>query len=331
MTTDDDFQRLFAPIQRCEPPRADPGALAETARRRRRRRARPAATLAVTGLIAAALAALPAGGTDDPARSPAAGDVLASAAAVAAAQPPLADADGYRYERRRTRRSFSLPGDDGARITIEQTIDHWENAELDGRQVQHPARIVAESGDPATVEKLRARFALALEGATISARIASGGLGPLPELERLPNDPDALRTELEHHVRTASSWAPGALDEAMLRFEVAAHAQRLLSTAAAAPSLRAATFLMLSRLPGVTELGERRASDGRTGHAVELRLSGRLAQPTRSLLVFDPETSELIEASSTIDPPPSTPGAARTETSMLVEASGQVAAVGDRA
>ena len=113
--------------------------------------------------------------------------------------------------------------------------------------------------------------------------------------------------------------------------ELFTHATRILTIAAAPPSLRSATFAMLARLDGVSAGPERRTGDGRRAVSIVIDMpSNRLAAGTGEVvLVFDPDTSEVVEtAGSRTASGRSVEKATRGR--MTIEASAQVSRIGER-
>jgi hypothetical protein len=338
MTPDLDTQlrEAFTTLREADP-RRDPAAVvaAAAARRRNRFQRRTALTAGgvATAVVVAVLAAPPA---PDQAR-PTLDAVLRSAAAVAADQPPLAPTDGYRYTRSLAQDTFYLRrGGREATITVQRSMESWENAQLEGREDAGTGRVIARDGDPVLAKELAADYEPELTRShSISARIAHGGLGPVPDLAELPPEPAALQAALERIVRNGTAahavhWAPGLPTDAMVRHEILGHAMRLLTSAAAPPRLRAAAFLMLGRIPGARLLGPKTDPRGRKGEAIAITIhSDHRYQPSRETeITFDPDTSEVLATSGrTLDP---TSGAVTSSGSSVVEATGQVPEVGNR-
>jgi hypothetical protein len=352
MTQDLDAQlrAAFAGLRTAEPRcRPDAVVAAAAARRRRARRVspirrarriglKPALALAAAAAAAAVavLSALPA---PEHARPRSLGAILRAAAAVAAERPPLTATDGYRYVRELSQETFYLRRDGReATVTIGQTIESWENANLDGRTELGPQRVVARSGDPALADALVARMRPQLGHAqAIGADIAREGLGPVPRLSELPDDPARLQATLEDTVRHRARWAAGLPTDAMVRFEVVNQAMRLLQSAAVPPRVRAAAFLMLGQIPGARALGTKADPRGRTGEAIAitLRNDGRWPSPdapwppsTEREIIFDPSTTEVLAVSGRMLDRRADTGDMAGAT--VVEAAGQVGDVGDR-
>lgn len=317
-----DLHDAFAALREAPAPTIDPRAVGRAQARRRSRRLGASATAvaAVTAVALGGLAALPGRHAKDASLA----GVLHGAAAAAAEQAPLGPTDGYRYLRTVEVGTLTVARDGRqATATTRRVTEDWENAQLQGREHQGAGEVVSCTGDAELCDEARAMAASRIREATISAEVAHGAFGPVLALADIPDDAQELHAALENLIRTGSHWRPGLPTEAMVRRELVFHAQRLITTAAAPPKLRAAAFLMLGTLPGVTALGEQRTADGRTGQAIEIAIPEDLpwVHATTVRLVFDPKTSELLESSG------ASSGDSSTRT---VEASGQVAELGQR-
>jgi hypothetical protein len=116
--------------------------------------------------------------------------------------------------------------------------------------------------------------------------------GPLD----LPSDPDAIYEQFEQDAEADHS-APGAPDDVDVGGSMFLHFSDVLREARATPEQRAAAYEALARVPGLTLVGEVTDRVGRPGVAVALDVvdnepSGFLF---RYVLVFDPETADLLE------------------------------------
>jgi hypothetical protein len=116
--------------------------------------------------------------------------------------------------------------------------------------------------------------------------------GPLD----LPSDADAIYEQFEQAAER-STREPGVPFDVHVRTSMFQHFSDVLREARATPEQRAAAYEALSRVPGLTLLGEVKDRLGRPGVAVALDVvdnepSGFLY---RYVLVFDPETADLLE------------------------------------
>ncbi|MGX6607285.1 CU044_5270 family protein [Micromonosporaceae bacterium Da 78-11] len=106
------------------------------------------------------------------------------------------------------------------------------------------------------------------------------------DLAGLPTDPAKLRAAVDTLLRKGGVEPSDAAVFALLG--------NLLTGAPAQPELRAATFTVLSTLPGVVDVGSRADVTGRTGVALELKRAGGASFVDRSWLILDPGTHQLL-------------------------------------
>ncbi len=116
--------------------------------------------------------------------------------------------------------------------------------------------------------------------------------GPLD----LPSDADEIYEQFEQAAER-STREPGVPFDVHVRTAMFQHFSDVLREARATPEQRAAAYEALARVPGLTLLGEVTDHLGRSGVAVALDVvdnepSGFLY---RYVLVFDPETADLLE------------------------------------
>lgn len=129
-----------------------------------------------------------------------------------------------------------------------------------------------------------------VDGRTEEVRPLPSGLTTVP-VDELPTEPRALRDELER------LWVDSLLDpgkprsEADLRWQLLSDAAQILTVANASPDLRAATFEMLARLPGVETLGEVEDGRGRKGQGIRLGDGGDQI----ATVIVAPATGDLLE------------------------------------
>jgi hypothetical protein len=123
--------------------------------------------------------------------------------------------------------------------------------------------------------------------------------GPLD----LPSDADAIYEQFEQDAER-DTREPGVPYDVHVRTAMFHHFSDVLREARATPEQRAAAYEALARVPGLTLVGEVTDRLGRPGVAVGLDVvdnepSGFLY---RYVLVFDPETAELLEERSEVLP-----------------------------
>jgi hypothetical protein len=258
---------------------------------------------AVAALIGGVLAALPGG--RDAARPQSAHGILQAAAAVAAEQPaPAEDLRAYRYTRVLSR-FVDLVQVDGERNRAiwQQTSENWTSDGFRGRTV---ALQGTGSWERPPTEAMRS-----IDGAAAIVKPYDGdfryGDGPMARVPfaALPTDPAQLARLLEDAIRDTRwalqpskhpRWAPGAVES-----EVGHSAVTLLALGNLTSAQRSALFQVLSERPGARALGDVRDATGRAGVGVALPLpAGR----SRLQVIIDPKTSEILQSSEVMDPPP---------------------------
>ena len=350
--TDDDLRELFAPLAADEPSPAEISRLRrETARapRRRPRRAMLAALAATTGAFAIALSLAPGGDDHDPQQG-----VLQAAAAVAADRPVPALADApLRYAK--VLRTFSYPAApargeaprtaaearrDAAsgrlgRESHEQVVETWVGAKWRGREISQQGRSWVEGGEGATRE-------LPADPLTQPRDSAYAyGDGPLAELDPadLPADRDAIARVLRDGIRF-DRWGPypesRGKDTGVPASAQASHVTYsiigLLVYARLTAAQRAALLDVLATDPAAHDLGTLTDRRGREGRGVELTYADTtMGRGMRFGVIFDPETSEILEWSMSGTAPKPTHGAvASPDRRETVLAAGYATAVGER-
>ena len=107
------------------------------------------------------------------------------------------------------------------------------------------------------------------------------------QLTALPTNPDALEARMK---KAAFPSGDRPLSE-----ELFGMVENVLSVAPAPPKVRAAFYEVAARIPGVELLGETKDSLGRTGVAVALDEHIVGSENKREIMVFDPDSSELME------------------------------------
>jgi hypothetical protein len=136
---------------------------------------------------------------------------------------------------------------------------------------------------------------------------------------------------------THPHWAPGVVDS-----EVSRSAVLLLAMGNLTGGQRQALFGVLSSRPGARALGDIKDATGRKGVGVALRLPDSGAELR---VIIDPETSDILQSSEVMPPPPAhapdaPAGAPRlpqwpppvwlAERTQVFLSTGSVAALGDR-
>jgi hypothetical protein len=107
------------------------------------------------------------------------------------------------------------------------------------------------------------------------------------QLMALPTNPDALEARMK---KAVIPFGDRPLSE-----ELFGMVEHVLSMAPAPPEVRAAFYEVAARIPGVKLLGETKDSLGRTGVAVALDEHIEGAENEREIMVFNPDSSELME------------------------------------
>lgn len=110
------------------------------------------------------------------------------------------------------------------------------------------------------------------------------------QLMALPTNPDALEARMKK-----AAFPSG---DRPLSDELFGMVENVLSVAPAPPEVRAAFYEVAARIPGVELLGETKDSLGRTGVAVALDEHIAGSENEREIMVFNPDSSELMEERS---------------------------------
>jgi hypothetical protein len=343
MTTanDPDLRALFAPLTADAPTAADRAALRTAlatapAPPPSRLTWKPVAAVAsVTLTVGIGLAVLPA--SDSTTKSGGV-SILHAAAAEAAGEPVPGVAEApYRYAKVKESFTYTINKDGRtAQHTDTQVVETWVTAKWRGRVTAAEAGRKAVTGDPGLG---RQTFGTDGEATWLKAgdRAYAYGDGPLAELDPadLPSDRDGIAKALRDGVHD-NRWSPypeargkpERANAAPIDSFVTYSMVNLLTTARVTPAQRAAMLDVLSHDPAARDLGTVSDRQGRSGRGVALDYPGNqfLSGANHFTIVFDPETSEILEWSmSPATPNPSAP--ARTET---VLGGGYVAAIGDR-
>jgi hypothetical protein len=306
------------------------------------RSARAVALVAATAALVGGLAALPGG--EDSSRPPDAPGVFQAAAAVAAEQPaPLA----YRYTRAVDRFVYAVTAPDGGRgrVAEEQTSENWTSDGWKGRTTA--ARGTSTWSATPSADLLKAAGPV---GAIVKPYDGDYGYGDGPlarvPFAAIPTDAAAAGQLLEAAIRDGRwmpddnahpQWAPGVVES-----EVTRSAVLLLAMGNLTGPQRQALFELLGTRPGAHALGQVTDATGRTGLGVALRLPD-FGDELR--VIIDPETSDILQSSEVMAPPPATrpkapAGAPRlpqwpppvwlAERTQVFLSTGSVGALGDR-
>jgi hypothetical protein len=110
------------------------------------------------------------------------------------------------------------------------------------------------------------------------------------QLMALPTNADALEARMK---KAALPSGDRPLSE-----ELFGMVENVLSVAPAPPEVRAAFYEVAARIPGVELLGETKDGLGRTGAAVALDEHIKGSENEREIMVFNPDSSELMEERS---------------------------------
>jgi len=126
-----------------------------------------------------------------------------------------------------------------------------------------------------------------------------------PALSKLPTDPAELAAWLEHQVARPEYSAGNGFPVSVRTLTVVAE---LLSNPLASPELRAALYEAEALIPGIESYGEASDAIGRQGVAVGAE-SANSGAPSRYLLIFDPESSQVLGTEQIwLRPPPAFKG-----------------------
>jgi hypothetical protein len=266
----------LAALKPQEPTDAELAHLLRTADRRTRRRRTRVAGVAVLATAAATftLAALPSQQVPTTVAA-----ILSSAATTAAEQDAAPAWTGYRYLKSIDRR-------DTAGSTIERTEQEWIDSTWQGRLLSTAKLVSGTVPEAQVAEGQLAPRDISTPG-DMPNLYGDGALARVP-LRDLPTDPDALgKLLVEAHAD--GRWTPGGgWDPAAgsLHYEVLRDVLLLLSKANVTPDQRAALIGVLGNYRGATPLPETTDRRGRSGPGVEI---------AGVRIIFDPETSELLE------------------------------------
>ena len=256
---------------------ADPVAEPEV-RLRTRRRVRVVVALPVAALAAVGVAIVIALGSSSGAGPASAATSLREAAHAAAAQTPLVVRPGeYLYTKSvdayTTTSEGATPGTSWTAV-LPQTRETWFGLR-DGR-------LHTTYGTPFFLsDQDRAQWVAAGKPEITGSPkdIALGALEPVA----LPDDPAALYAKLQADTAGYGSRR---------NFEMFTLIGDSLRETNASPAQRAALYAVAAKLPGVDLVGPVRDSTGRSGIAVAM---SDLENRVRQMLVFDPDTADLLE------------------------------------
>ena len=247
-------------------------------RRGPRKTAWTAAAAAIVVLALALTQILPEGGR----RASAATKILLSTADVAKARVGTAGSGGYRYLATEVETWQALEiGSSQSVVMVRSLRELWIAPDGSGRQrVSRVEPMFLSPADQRAWEAAGSPSPVAASDDTY----ASGQLA-YQDVSDLPTDPD----ELSELLRTAAGFADRPANVQML-IEIA----DLLRLPDASPELRAALYRVAAGIEGVQLLGDVTDATGRTGTAVgiEFEESGDMQ---RTAILFDPETSRVLE------------------------------------
>jgi hypothetical protein len=248
-------------------------------------------------VVVLALGIVPLGSRPDPAAAAA----LDAVAGVAAALP-AAPADGYRHTKSEGAWLVGEGGwpdhPNGIWALVPVTRELWVKPDGSGRLIESrgepiwfgPADKAAwlASGSPLpSPEHTDVRFAPSPPGADPSSpQVWPGSLMGHQDVDALPTDPSALRALIDQ--RAAANG--GSTDYE--RFTIVGD---LLRETVAAPQVRAALYRVAAGLGGVELIGSVTDRAGRTGTAVAMTSDQSSRGLERRVLIFDPDTSMLLE------------------------------------
>lgn len=263
-------------------------------RRRTRNRWSLVTAAATVMAVVAVVVIQPFGGGLAP--DPAAASALRAAAAVAAARPAPAGGDI---------RHIVISGQDSAGgaliedypfedflVYVPFEREMWIAPDGSGTTIDTLGEPIFVNADLRRLWEEAGRPALYAvpPGETVTTDFEPGGLY-YRDIASLPTDPDALAGVLED--MAADTDVP--IDE-----EVFVIVRDVLADSAAGPELRAALFEVAARIPGIQHVGTIQDPAGRRGFAVALPWEN---EEGRELLVFDPNTSEILAEITVLDDP----------------------------
>jgi hypothetical protein len=254
--------------------------LATPVRRHHARRRRLVAPAALIAAAAAVLAAVVVTTTGDGSRSAAAA-ALSRLAAVAARQTVLVPGPGqYLYTKSLNAYENTVVPAGGASAAYSVLVPHVREIWLgpDG------GRLYETSGAPQFLTA-RDRERWIAAGRRPLTESPSENTLPAARPLDLPDDPDALYQRLEREAATSDNPVPAEM------FTLVGDALRETSATAAQ---RAALYQVAARIPGVELVGPVTDGTGRAGTAVAMTRDG-----VRFTLIFDPQTSALLEEDDT--------------------------------
>ena len=232
----------------------------------------PAVATVAVAVVAVALVSSGSEGT-----SSAAAATLERVAVVAQRQTPLIPRAGqYLYTKSvnaymSTTAPTSNP-DDAYSVLVPRVRQTWIGP--------NGGRLYETSGTPSFLSDRDRERWIAAGSPSLTEPAATTALSPAGALD-LPADSDALYARLQAEAQGNGNGVTAEM------FTLVGDALRETS---ATPEQRAALYEVASRLPGVQLLGDVRDDAGRRGVAVALDAHG-----IRSTLVFDPETSALLQ------------------------------------
>jgi hypothetical protein len=311
-TTDTDLLDTFAPVRGVEPsPDEIARVLAAADELRaprslavpRRRTGRAVAVVAATAAVIGAIAALPGGEGSTRLRDP--HGILQAAAAVAAQQPAPG---AYRYTRELRRFVYQVnAGGEHGRVMYEQSSENWTSDAFRGRTVARQGSATWAAPPSPALQQVERGLGGIVKPYDGDYRYGDGPLARVP-FSAIPADAAAAGQLLEAAIRDGRwmpqrnahpHWAPGVVES-----EVARSAVLLLAMGNLDGGQRQALFGVLSSRPGARSLGEVTDAVGRQGVGVALRLPD-FGDELR--VIIDPETSEILQSTEVMAPPPSGP------------------------
>lgn len=257
---------------------AEPAPVVPGTRRPRRRVWVPVAAVLVGAGVFLGVQILPEGGRG----ASAAARVLLATADVAG-QVEAASAEGsYRYLRTEVAETQTLTGEQGVWSALVDLVrEVWVAPDGSGRQLQASVHLTFPS--PGDRERWEAGGSPALAN-VVDEEYGPAGL-PYFDPSELPTEPEDLEATLRASIRPSAGGAD---------IQVFVQVADLLRLPDASPELRAALFEVAAGLPRVELVGDTTDEAGRTGTAVALR-STDLGAETRTELVFDVETADVLE------------------------------------
>jgi hypothetical protein len=237
---------------------------------------------AAAALALALLVGLPGGGGD----KDGAAIALDNLAAAAAAQPAAAELPFLYLRTRSVSVNTAVAKGQAWSVYDSELREEWSAADGSGRvRVEEEAPAFVGAGDRAAWEAA-GRPSFLPDGFTATDSEQTIPAGGIDDASDLPTDPDALAEQLRAEAEETHKSAPVAARMLELIAED-------LRNPAVGPEQRAALYRAAQQVPGIEYFGATTDLEGRDGLAVGVT-SSYTGGPTRSLLIYDPQSAEAL-------------------------------------